>query len=329
MQKIRYGIVGLGGYGSKRRELLRKTGAYEIVGGVDLREDAFVAAEAEEGRPLKRYASVEALAAEPAIEAVFIATPAQVHVEQALVAARAGKAVFVEKPLGNDLAACRELVEYCERNHIPHGHGFSARFFPLWQYVKTLVEQGRLGRIISVSAATMSTAGLAFPPDNWRFLAGLNPGGPLFQCGIHKLDLLRFLFGEGHWLAGTVHRTITTSPTDDAYVLLGRFDGIPVTFHGHYVASYRHMMEIYGTTGGLYISEHPDRLEHKTTDLTTGREECQDITAQIPPSDAETEMLRDFALAVRERRQPRMNGREGLKSLELVFAAAAVAEEIT
>lgn len=325
---VHYGIIGVGGFGAQRRERLRKCGAFEIVGGVDIREEAFVKAEAEEGKSLQRYASVEALVADPAIEAVFIATPANLHVLQAMVAAKAGKAVFCEKPLGPDRDACTELVEYCEKNKIPHGHGFSARFMPLWQEVKRLVDAGALGQIVSVSAATMHTGGLAFGGDNWRFKAMDNPGGPLFQCGIHKLDTLRFLFGDGRWLAGVVNRTITVSPTDDAYVLLGEFGGIPTTFHSHYVASYRHAMEIYGTKGDLFITEFPDKIEHKITDLTSGFEPVHDLTAKIPPCDAEGDALRDFAQAVRERRQPVMSGREGLKSLDLVFQAARIAREI-
>lgn len=328
MNKIRYGIVGVGGFGAQRRERLRKCGAFEILGGVDIREEAFVKAEAEEGRTLKRYPSVEALVADPAIEAVFISTPANLHVPQAMIAARAGKAVFCEKPLGPRRDECRELVTYCEKNDIPHGHGFSARFSPLWQEVKRIVEAGTLGRIVSVSAACMHTGGLAFAGDNWRFKASDNPGGPLFQCGIHKIDTLRFLFGEGRWISGVVNRAITASPTDDAYVLLGVFGGIPTTLHSHYVASYRHAMEIYGTKGDLFITEFPEKLEHKITDLTSGFEPVHDLTAKIPPSDAEGDSLRDFAAAVRERRQPAMSGREGLKSLDLVFQAAELAGEL-
>jgi len=135
------------------------------------------------------------------------------------------------------------------------------------------------------------------------------------------------LFGDGEWHSGIVQRDITESATDDAYVLLGRFGGIPTTFHSHYVACYRHAMEIYGTKGDLFITEFPDKLEHKITDLTSGFEPVHDLTDSIPACDAEADELRDFALAVRERRQPAMNGREGLKSLELVFKAVEIVQK--
>ena len=324
-EPIRYGIVGVGGFGAQRRKRLRKAGCFYMVGGVDIREEVFPSAEADEGHPLNRYATIEDLVADPEIEAVFIATPASLHVPQAMIAARAGKAIFCEKPLGPRRDECLALVEYCEQYGIPHGHGFNFRFNPIWQEVKRIVDAGTLGRIVSVSAASMHTGGLGFATDNWRFNQAENPGGPLFQCGIHKIDLLRFLFGEGLWISGLVNRTIAPSETDDSYVLLGEFGGIPATLHSHYVASYRHSMEIYGTHGDLFITEYPDKLEHKITDLTSGFEPVHDLTDKIPDPDAESASLRDFAAAVRTRSQPEMNGREGLRSLELVFEATEIA----
>ncbi len=321
---VNYGIVGVGGFGAMRRKWLRQSEAFKIVGGVDIRPEAFDEAERQERTPLRRYASVEALAADPEIEAVFISTPAQFHIEQALIASRAGKAVFVEKPLGHDLAACRELVEYCEKHNIPHGHGFSSRFADMWQYVKTLLDEGKLGQVISISASTMSSAGFYFPPDNWRFRADENPGGPLFQCGVHKLDLLRYLFGEGEWLAGYVNKTVTPTATDDAYVVLGRFGGIPTTFHSNYVASYRHAMEIYGTEGDLFLTEYPMSITYKQTGKNTEGEPLINLMDLIPEADAEGDALRDFAAAVRDRRQPKMNGREGLRAVELILEAVRI-----
>lgn len=92
-----------------------------------------------------------------------------------------------------------------------------------------------------------------------------------------------------------------------------------MTFHSHYVASYRQTMEIYGTDGDLFVSEFPDKLEYKKTNPSGGDEPIHDWTDKIPETDPCGEALRDFAAAVRERRQPLMNGRDGLRALELVF----------
>ena len=118
------------------------------------------------------------------------------------------------------------MVDYCEANHIAHGHGFSSPLKPRGVEIKRLVDAGILGQIVSVAVAGMSTGGFFFPPENWRFNKDKNHGGQLYQCGIHKLDMIRRLFGEGTWQAGYVRRDITTAETDDGYVLLGDFGSV-------------------------------------------------------------------------------------------------------
>lgn len=309
--------------------MLRDSGSFEIVGALDPRDEAISAAEAEEGKTIRRYESMAELCADPQVEAVFIATPAHLHLAQGWEAARAGKALFIEKPLGHDLKECRKLVEYCEANNIPHGHGFSVPLKPLWVEVKRLLDTGLLGQIVSVAVSSMSTGGYYFPPDNWRFKKDKNPGGQLFQCGIHKIDMIRRLLGEGTWHAGFVRRDITSAETDDGYVLMGEFGSVPVTFHSHYVAAYRHTMEIYGTEGDIFVTEFPDKLEYKKTDFTGGVEPVLDWTGKIPDLDPCGCAMRDFAAAVRERRQPLMNGRDGLRALELIFEAIRISKPIT
>jgi len=187
-----------------------------------------------------------------------------------------------------------------------------------------MLEQKALGRIVSITVTCQHTGGLAFNHDNWRFQKETNPGGPLFQCGIHKIDILLYLFGKGHWKSGYVQRQITETQTEDSYVLLGDFDNIQTTFHSSYVSCYRQAMEIYGTEGNLVIEEHPDRLIHKETNLNARREPTINLTGCIPKSDAEKNSLIDFSRAVREQRQPLVNGRNGLEALEIVFEAVKI-----
>lgn len=323
---LRFAMVGVGGYGEKRRASLRAAGGFEMLGGIDINPDALTRAEVQENRSLINYPCLEDLVQDPQVEAVFICTPAHLHVDQAMLAARAGKAIFTEKPLGHDLEECRRLVQYCEANDIAHGHGFTMRFEPQYQHVKRMLEEEKLGRVVGVSAATMSTGGLVFQPSNWRFHPERNPGGPLFQCGIHKLDLLHYLFGAGRWISGWSTAHVTKSETLDSIVLLGEFAGIPTTFHSHYVASYRHSLEIYGTHGTLLVSDNPPRIEFKETDWEGKPEPLMNIADLVEETDAVSEMLRDFSAAVRERRQPQMNGRDGLAAIESIHQAIGVCD---
>ena len=81
-QPVRYAIAGAGGFGSCRRAMLRESGAFEIVGALDPNDDAIAATQNQEGRPVRRYLSMAELCADPAVEAVFISTPAHLHTSQ-------------------------------------------------------------------------------------------------------------------------------------------------------------------------------------------------------------------------------------------------------
>ena len=115
---------------------MREAGGFEIVGALDPSDDAMAKPESEEGKVLRRYQTMRELCADPAVEAVFIATPAYLHLAQGWEAVRSGKAGFIEKPLGHDLEDCRRLVDYCEANHIAHGHGFSSPLKPIGVEIK-------------------------------------------------------------------------------------------------------------------------------------------------------------------------------------------------
>ena len=322
--RVRCAVVGLGGFGAARRRMLRESGAFELAGGVELVDETFDRAAAEEGGHFRRYATVSEAAAD--VEAVFICTPAHLHCDQAMEAASLGRAVFVEKPLSHDLEAARELVEYCEERHIPHGHGFTMRHSASSLLLRELIEKGICGRIASVSATSMHSGGFAYPDENWRFLPGRNPGGPLFQCGIHKIDLLRSLFGEGEWSGALASSDLSESQTEDSYALLGRFGGISCTLHCHYVTAYSHGLSVFGTGGNLYVSDFPTKVLWQKRSPNQGVEKIEDLGSMLPLTDGETVALREFATAVREHRQPQPNGRDGLAALELVFSAVALAQ---
>lgn len=322
---LRVAFCGVGGFARTRRRQLALAGGFELVGALEPSDAAFAAAQAEEGGGLVHYRSLEELVDDPRVEAVMICSPPGCHLEQAFAAVERGLAIFTEKPLGHELEGSRRLVQLCEERGIAHGHGLEVRFTPLWQHVKGLLESEAIGRVISVSIASMHSGGLMIPKDNWRHQPGGNPGGPLFQIGIHKLDLAHFLFGKGEWTAGRHYQHVTSAPVEDGFVLLGAFGAIPVTFHSHYICSYRHSLEIYGTAGGIYCTESPTSLQLKQTCNKAGAEVLADLTADIPETNARLDALVDFAHAVRQRRQPvMMNGRMGLEALEMVFEALAV-----
>jgi len=148
---------------------------------------------AERGRALARADRVSTDPAEaihdPAVDAVVIVTPTSTHATLIEAALRAGKAVWSEKPIAQDLAETERIVDLWRETDIPVQLGFMRRFDPGYARAKELIDAGELGRIEQFRAYSRDT----YPPPV-EFL--LTAGGSFLDMAIHDLDLARFLVGE-------------------------------------------------------------------------------------------------------------------------------------
>ncbi len=126
---------------------------------------------------------------DPEVEAVVISTPTDTHAPLIETALRAGKAVWSEKPIAQELAATRRIVDLWREVDIPVQLGFMRRFDPGYARAKELIDRGELGRIEQFRALSRDT----FPPPV-EYLRSC--GGSFLDMSVHDLDLARFLVGE-------------------------------------------------------------------------------------------------------------------------------------
>ncbi len=148
---------------------------------------------AERGRDLARArrASTDPVEAilDPDVEAVVIVTPTSTHATLIETAMGAGKAVWSEKPIAQDMAETARIVDLWRASGVPVQLGFMRRFDPGYERAKQLIDGGELGRIEQFRALSRDT----FPPP-LEFL--LTCGGSFLDMSSHDLDLARFLVGE-------------------------------------------------------------------------------------------------------------------------------------
>jgi myo-inositol 2-dehydrogenase/D-chiro-inositol 1-dehydrogenase len=203
-------FLGLGRMGETHlRNLLGLPGVKVVVvadSRVEAAERGKVIANAEEA-----VSDVEKAINHPAVDAVVVVTPTNTHVRLLEVAAKAGKAVFTEKPIALDLAETTRVVNLIKERGIPVQLGFMRRFDPGYARAKQKIEAGELGRIELFRALGRDT----YPPS-LEFLRG--SGGLFLDMAVHDLDLARFLVGEVEevhaW--GTVLVDARFSEADDA-----------------------------------------------------------------------------------------------------------------
>ena len=322
--RLRIGQIGVGGFGGARRAFMRETGLFDLVASYDLNPEAMAAAQHDDGaRPTASYAE---LLATPGLEAVVISTGAKFHAEQVVQAAARGLHVFVEKPLCSTSAEV-DLILAAQRRHgvvIGCGHTDHAAEATA-RTIKKLLDSGALGTIAAVEATTCHTGGLVMPPDDWRGDPAKNPGGMLFQCGVHKLHELMFYFGPIARVFAAMRYEVhpATRTADTAQCVLFFKSGLTATLNAYHVCPYRHTLNLFGTKANLYRDSRyyheGDILRTQTTQLD-GKHEPQ-VPLVITEKDEPHGNLRNFYRAVRQGGQPYPSVLDGARAVEAVFAA--------
>jgi predicted dehydrogenase len=160
------------------------------------------------------------------IDAVVLATPHSLHLDQIVAAARAGKAVFCEKPLTLTKTEALRATEACHEAGIVLGVGTDKRFFPTMDALARLVASGELGRVLHIEGNfSNEVAAQMFSP--WRDSPDESPAGGLTGTGIHVLDSFVRMAGPVRRLhAQLLSHKSAPDPQDTLSVLLEFESGV-------------------------------------------------------------------------------------------------------
>lgn len=205
MDTVRWGIIGCGNVTEvKSGPGLQQATGSELV--AVMRRDGDRARDyAQRHGVARHYAEADALIEDPAVNAIYVATPPDSHAEYTARAARAGKPVYVEKPMARTHAECLQMVDACTRAQVPLFVAYYRRALPYFLKVKQLVETGAIGAVRSVHIALYQSPPVidpAHPP--WRVVPSIAGGGLFFDLASHQFDLLDFLFGPIKEASGAV-----------------------------------------------------------------------------------------------------------------------------
>ena len=148
----------------------------------------------------KWYDNADQLINDSEINAIYIATPPNSHEQYTHMAAKAGKAVYVEKPMARNHTECLSMITACEQANVPLFTAYYRRMLPNFLKVKSLLEQGTIGDVRYVNILLNKTlqpdiVGSSRSDANWRILPDISGGGYFHDLASHQLDMLDFLFG--------------------------------------------------------------------------------------------------------------------------------------
>ncbi len=185
---INAAIVGIGWWGQKIVTAVQgKSTRMHFIRGVSKEPDEVRAFATRHGIELST--EIKDVLADPRVQAVVLATPHSLHTEQIVACAKAGKAVFCEKPLALKEADARRSVEACQHAGVLLGIGTNKRFWPCMRELRRVVDSGVLGRMLHIEGHySNENTGKHF--SSWRTNPDEAPAAGLTGSGIHVLDAL-------------------------------------------------------------------------------------------------------------------------------------------
>ncbi|MBP1886627.1 Gfo/Idh/MocA family protein [Sinorhizobium mexicanum] len=332
MAKLRIGVIGLGMASAPHaRSLLDLKDRVEVAAAFSPTGARRKAFSDTYGFPICDEAKT--IFADPSIAAVMILTPPNTHLELVREAARAGKHVLLEKPLEITQARAEALVEAAERASIKLGIVLQHRFRPVSEALAKLIDEGRLGEIVSASARLHNWRPQSYYDQPGRGTLGRDGGGVLLTQAIHTLDLLVSLAGlpeevRAYAATSKVHRM----ETEDLAMAAIRFvNGAIGTVSATTCAypGYPDDIDIIGTRGMARLGGRSlAAFFHDGAELLIGDEMAGGAGADPMAFSHHHHraVLADFLDAVDAGREPRVNGREALKVHRLINAILAAAE---
>lgn len=323
---VRFGVISPGRWGRKLLDAA-KASPQLAMAGVHSRNPA-TADEIVTNYGGRAYGSYEAMLADYRIEAVVIPTPHFLHHPQALAAMRAGKHVFVEKPIATTIAEAEEMLRVSTQTGRILAVGHQGRHTGGIRRVKAMLDAGELGQVAAVAIVQGYPHALFRTGDDWRSGATAVPGGQLDELGVHYFDVLAYLFGPARRVTGFVHHPAAGAPPDTATVALA-FDGGVIASYTTWATSVGiSRMSLYGSKGALELNRMGQDActWQPISDLATARlggHPPQPVKFDGPylVTTALTAELEDFAGAIREGRPPQVGAAESLATLRISRAA--------
>src|SRR5512136_1797394 len=198
MKTIRWGIIGCGNVTEvKSGPGFQKANNSQLV-AVMRRNGALAKDYAERHGVHKWYDDANALIADPEVDAVYVATPPSSHKVYTLAAARAGKPVYVEKPMALNYAECFEMIKACRSAGTRLFVAYYRRALPRFLKVKALVESGAIGepRLVKVTLYQKPAPDELDPATlPWRVVPEIAGGGKFLDLASHTLDFLDYVLG--------------------------------------------------------------------------------------------------------------------------------------
>ena len=199
MKQINWGFIGCGEVTEKKSgPAFNEVEGSQVV-AVMSRSENKARSYAERHHIRKWYTDAQELIEDPDVNAIYIATPPSSHATFAIMAMRAGKPVYIEKPLAASYNDCIRINRISEQTGVPCFVAYYRRYLPYFQKVKEIIENGTIGKVINVQLRfSVPPRDLDYKNEKelpWRLQPDIAGGGYFYDLAPHQIDLLQNIFG--------------------------------------------------------------------------------------------------------------------------------------
>ncbi len=334
VKKIKWGVIGSGGIARRRTipEGIMAAENAELTAVFDVNQEAN--SEVANEFSATACSSEAELLRRDDVEAVYIATPANLHHGQVLAAAGAGKHILCEKPLGMSVEEAEEMIAACEKAGVKLGVGFMMRFHAYHAEALRMIKDGAIGRCV-LGRAQLSCW---YPPIEgaWRQDPAAGGGGSLIDMGGHCIDLLEMFFGPARKVCCLAGNLVQDYKSEDSATVILEFDngvqGVVDTFFCIPDASSKNRLELYGSGGSILaegtIGQGPAgtmvayiEQAGKDYDAQQVRQgESGQVTIDPEPINTYQAEIEELVRAIIEDRQPSNSAADALQSTKVISA---------
>jgi predicted dehydrogenase len=316
-KKLGFALCGLGSLSTNQiAPALQKTAHCRLAGIITGTPAKAVKWQAEYNIPARNvynYETMHRIADNPDIDVVYVVTPNGLHLDNALVAAKAGKHVFCEKPMEISAERCQQMIDAVKAANRLLGIGYRCRFEPHHLECVRIAQEREFGTVKVIDAHF----GFNIEPGVWRLKRSLSGGGPLMDVGIYALQATRYLSGEEPtWVsaATTQGDRARFAEVEESVMWEARFPGGAIS----------HCSSSYNAAGVGYFRVLAERgwfgldPAFNYGGLHGMRSDGRAI--ESAPTDQFAVEMDDFARCILEKTPTRVPGEEGLRDVKIMTA---------
>jgi predicted dehydrogenase len=308
MRRLRWGLIGCGDIARKRvAPALRDLPDCELI-AVNRARYELAEEFAREFGARRWHREWRELLRDAEVEAVYLATPVNLHAEQTIAAAEAGKHVLCEKPMALNAAECDRMLDACAANGVTLGVAYYRHFYPVLRRVKELLAAGEVGQPVLAQINAFERFNPAPEhPRYWFVKKAQAGGGPMMDFGCHRIEVLLNLLGPITRVSSSLGSVLFDREVEDTAVALCEFAnqarGVLSVSHAAWQA--QDTLDLFCSNGSLHIPVL------NRGELLVRTAAGQRVEQHPPHANIHQPLLADFTAAVLAGKAPQVDGRLG------------------